>query len=458
MNYAIIDIETTGSNAGTGRITEIAIYIHDGKSIVDEFCSLINPECEIPPFISKLTGITNEMVENAPKFYEVAKQIVNITEDTIFVAHNASFDYNFIRQEYKSLGYKYDKSYLCTLQMSRQLIPGHPSYSLGKLCKNLNIEIENRHRAHGDALATSKLFELILKNSNSKNFPEEFIRNDYMNLRFPPGFNRKIIEQLPENSGVYYFHDSAGIVLYIGKSKNIKKRVLTHFSNKQTRRAIELRNSICDITFEETGNELIALLLESQEIKNQKPFYNRKQKGSYQNSNLIYFYDEQRYLNLAISKKIDGAELLCTLNSNEEAEAIVEKLVLKFDLCKKLCGAHDFSHSCFSYSVKQCKGACIGKESPESYNERVKKGIETQKFENQNFMIIGTGRIEKEKSIVHVEKGKYMGFGFFEPEISGENPEILKSFIKPANDNRDVRQIIRSYIKKTGTQAQIIHH
>lgn len=458
MKYAIIDIETTGSKAGTGRITEIAIYIHDGKTIVDEFCSLINPECEIPPFISKLTGITNEMVESAPKFHEVAKQIVKITEDTIFVAHNASFDYNFIRQEYKSLGYKFDRNYLCTLQMSRQLIPGHTSYSLGKLCRNLNIEITNRHRAHGDAFATTKLFELILKNANTDNFPEEYIRNDHLNLRFPPNFNRNILDKLPENTGVYFLHDSLGNTIYIGKSKNIKKRVLQHFTNKQNRRAIDIRNSICDITFEVTGNELIALLLESQEIKKQKPFYNRKQKGSFQNFHLVYFYNKQKYLNIAISKKLTDSELLCTVNSFEEAEAILEKLLLKFNLCKKYCGAGDISNSCFGYSVKQCKGACIGIEAPETYNERVKSAIEAQSFENQNFMIIGTGRYEREKSIVHVEKGKYIGFGFFDPELSGENPEILKSFVRQGNDNRDVRQIIRSYIKKPKTQTLIIHH
>jgi DNA polymerase-3 subunit epsilon len=279
MKFAIVDIETTGSKPGSGRITEVAIYLHDGEKIINEFCSLINPESFIPPFISKLTGISNEMVENAPKFHEIAKEIVQITEGAVFVAHNAAFDYNFIRQEFKSLGFNYARDYFCTLQVSRQILPGLPSYSLGKLCSSLNIEIENRHRAHGDALATVRLFEHLCGKTSNKITISDFIKNDYLNLRFPPGFNKSIMDTLPVNAGVYYFHDSNGNVIYIGKSNNIRKRVLSHFNNKKSRRQIDMRNAISDISFEETGNELIALLLESEEIKKQKPFRNLFEAG-----------------------------------------------------------------------------------------------------------------------------------------------------------------------------------
>ena len=202
MKFAIVDIETTGSIAGNCRITEIAIFLHDGEKIIDTFCSLINPECTIPPFISKLTGIDNDMVEHAPKFYEVAKNVVEITEDAIFVAHNASFDYNFIRQEFKALGFNFTREYFCTLQVSRQLLPGQQSYSLGRLCRNLNITLENRHRAHGDALATVKLFELLFEQTTKEKNLAEFIRSDFLNIKLPPGFNKQVLENLPEKSGV----------------------------------------------------------------------------------------------------------------------------------------------------------------------------------------------------------------------------------------------------------------
>ena len=160
--YAIIDIETTGQASKTGKITEIAIYIHNGFEITDSFSSLINPECYIPGLITNLTGIDNEMVRTAPKFFEVAKRIVEMTTDKVFVAHNVSFDYKFIQEEFKRLGYNYERKTMCTVRMGRKFLPGHKSYSLGKICDELNISINGRHRAAGDALATVKLFEIIL--------------------------------------------------------------------------------------------------------------------------------------------------------------------------------------------------------------------------------------------------------------------------------------------------------
>lgn len=162
--YAVVDIETTGGNNKTGKITEIAIYIFNGSQITDSFVTLINPECEIPYFITNITGINNEMVANAPKFYEVARKIVELTANKIFVAHNVSFDYNFIRKEFKELGFDFSRKTMCTVELSRKYIPNHRSYSLGNICSELGIEINGRHRAAGDALATVKLLELILKN------------------------------------------------------------------------------------------------------------------------------------------------------------------------------------------------------------------------------------------------------------------------------------------------------
>lgn len=166
--YAVVDIETSGGRAQLDRITEIAIYIHDGEKIVDEFSTLINPETYIPSFITRLTGINNDMVATAPKFYEVAKKIVLITEGCLFVAHNAPFDYRFIQEEFKRLGYNYQRQTMCTVRMSRKIIPGMGSYSLGNLCQNLGITINNRHRAAGDALATTQLLEILINKTEGK--------------------------------------------------------------------------------------------------------------------------------------------------------------------------------------------------------------------------------------------------------------------------------------------------
>jgi len=170
--FSIIDIETTGNNTKYGKITEFALYQFDGQKITKEFSTLLNPEMDIPFYITKLTGINNEMVKDAPRFHEVARTIVELTAGRTFVAHNVSFDYNFVKKEFERLGYNFNRKTICTVKLARKLIPGHSSYSLGKLCSDLGIEIKERHRAAGDAFATVKLFKILLQKN-------ELIQNTY---------------------------------------------------------------------------------------------------------------------------------------------------------------------------------------------------------------------------------------------------------------------------------------
>ena len=443
--YAIVDIETTGGKASFEKITEIAIYIHDGKKIVDEFSSLINPGRMIPSFITRLTGIDNEMVRNAPKFFEVAKIIVEITEGMTFVAHNAQFDYSFVREEFKSLGYTYSRDYLCTVKLSRKLIPGFRSYSLGNLCNNLGIQIENRHRAAGDALATVKLFERLLEHDRDDQVSKS-VRNDYLHLRFPENFDRKIVEKLPEATGVYYLHNEDGSLIYIGKSNNIRKRVLTHFANKGNHKAIEMRNAIRDVSFELTGNELIALLLESDEIKKFQPFFNRAQRHSLFNFGIFQSENKYGYITLKAGKITRGLQPIITSHSMEEAKEMLEKKITKYQLCQKLCGLYDIEYACFHFSINQCRGACISKEPVEEYNKRAMKAIRSLDYTHRNFLIVGSGRNEEERSVVSVENGKYLGFGFFNPEYVAPQAETLKDVISLKQDNRDVHRIIHRHL------------
>jgi DNA polymerase-3 subunit epsilon len=214
--YAIVDIETTGGSARTEKITEIAIYLHDGNQITGEYVTLINPERNIPYFITNLTGITNEMVEDAPRFYEIAKTIVELTEGRTFVAHNARFDYSFIRQEFKSLGFNYKRNILDTVALSRKLIPGHSSYSLGNICKDLNIMINGRHRAAGDAHATVKLFEiLVAKDAELSDSKSGLIRNTKVS-KLNPKLDINKIDAIPDVPGIYYFYNENGNLIYIG--------------------------------------------------------------------------------------------------------------------------------------------------------------------------------------------------------------------------------------------------
>jgi len=241
------------------------------------------------------------MVADAPKFYEVAKEIVEITDGKTFVAHNASFDYHFIRNEFKNLGYKYKKDVLCTVKLSRKLIPGMRSYRLGKICDELQIDINNRHRAEGDVIATTKIFDILLSlDKNSKSQESLFAKPGLTSLN--PDLDKESIKELPEETGVYYFYNKENEIIYVGKSKNIHKRVITHLSNNYSKRAIEMKDHITHIGYETTGNELIALLLESDEIKKHKPVYNRSQRRTSSSYGIFTYEDEQGYIRFYIEK------------------------------------------------------------------------------------------------------------------------------------------------------------
>jgi len=451
--YAIIDIETTGLRPQSDKITEIAIYIHDGNGIVNEYATLIHPEKTIPYFISGLTGITNEMVEGAPRFYEVAKEIIELTENHIFVAHNARFDYNFIKEEFKRLGYHFKRDIFDTVKLSRRLIPGLKSYSLGKLCNHLDIDVNNRHRAAGDALATAKLFELLLyidEESGSKLFAGTGLKDLH------PGLSSEKIKALPEETGVYYFYDENKQLIYVGKSKNIHQRVLTHLTNNSSQSKIEMRDRIAQIDFELTGSELVAYLLESDEIKKNKPVYNRAQRREASYTGIYVSTDKNQYLQFSIGK-INEELPLASFSSVEKAKDILNFLTDEYHLCQKLTGLYKTDGPCFQHQIGICFGACIGKETPGSYNERAQKALKTFEYDNQNFFIIDKGRSGDEKSVVKVAHGKYLGFGYFSREEANSNPDILHDCIQHYTDNRDVQSIIKRYLRNGKIEKLLVY-
>ena len=439
--YAIIDVETTGTAATYGKLTEIAIILHDGVSVTETFNTLINPECNIPYHITRLTGISNEMVANAPKFYEVAKIIIELTAGKIFVAHNATFDYSFIKEEFKRLGYDYKRKTICTVKLGRKLLPGYRSYSLGNICADLGITITDRHRAIGDALATAKLFELLIQQNNLLE-SSLFVQQTYP-------LSKEKMGDIPAKTGVYYFYDSKGSLIYIGKSKDIHQRVLTHMSNSQTKKAIEMRDKIADISWEVTGSELVALLLESSEIKKHKPLYNRSQRRSAFNFGLFSFEDSDGYIHLKINK-IEGEEIpLTTFNFQQEGIDYLHNLAQKYALCKKLCHLDNTTGECFNAQLHDCRGACTGIESAESYNLRVNKSIHPLNYRSPNFFVIDAGRTNDEYAVIRISNGQYNGFGYISTDCPTNDLEALHDCIQRYNDNRDIRMIIKGYLNRS---------
>jgi DNA polymerase III subunit epsilon len=453
--YAIVDIETTGGSSRLEKITEIAVYLHDGISITDEFVSLVNPERNIPYFITNLTGITNEMVENAPRFFEIAKKIIELTEGRTFVAHNARFDYSFIREEYKSLGFNFKRSILDTVALSRKLIPGHKSYSLGNICKDLNININGRHRAAGDALATVRLLELLIAKDIEINGGRSSLLKNTRISKLNPKLDISKVDTVPDEPGVYYFYNEKGDLIYIGKSRNLQQRIATHLSNNSTNKAMEMRDLIADIDWITTGSELIALLKESYEIKKNKPLYNRAQRRTGFQWGIFSFFDQNGYLNFRYGQVNDEEMPVTVFTSKEKAKSRLTSLVESFSLCQKLSGLYDTEGACFHYQVGICKGACIGKESPKDYNERASKIPEKFIFSRRNFFIIDKGHDTEERCAVKIVNGKYAGYGYFNINDMGFGLSAIHDCIDPGVDNSDIQVILKQYLKSNKVEKII---
>jgi DNA polymerase-3 subunit epsilon len=443
--YAILDIETTGGQFNEEGITEIAIYKYDGYEIVDQFISLVNPEKPIQPFVVKLTGINNAMLRSAPKFYEVAKRIIEITDNCILVAHNTSFDYRILRTEFNRLGYDFVKPTLCTVELSKKLIPEQPSYSLGKLVRALGIPMSDRHRASGDALATVKLFQLLLAKDSEKEIVIGLIKAEIKSGLSPKLLD--IVESLPNKTGIYYIHNEKGDLIYIGKSKNIKKRVNQHFTGKNNK-SKKIQAQVFTVTYEETGSELVALLKESEEIKINKPIHNRAQRKSIFQWALYEVLDDKGYLNLILQKADGRKKEITAYTTLQEGKNSLFRITEKYNLCQKLNGLYETQNGCFQYKINECNGACLGKETPEVYNERVEEFLNEMSFNNQNRIIVDRGRKINERSAVLIENGIYKGYCFFDLNYQITNMEVFKNILIPMQNNRDTRTIIQGYLRK----------
>lgn len=446
MRYVITDIETTGGNPKNSKITEIAMYKIENNQVIDEFVTLVNPQTSIPYFIVRLTGINDQMVKNAPTFPEIAKKIIEFTEGCVFVAHNVGFDYSMVRAEFKSLGYVFARPTLCTVKLGRVIIPGHKSYSLGNIAKDLGIYIDGRHRAGGDAYATVQLFQHLY--NLRLDIVQRMISKNEQSKELHPNFDQESIQEIPAKTGVYFFYNEFNQIIYIGKSKHIRKRVIQHLANTKTKKGSKMRTEITRIEYELTGSEVVALLRESQLIKTHTPIYNRKLRKNLFPLGLFSITDEKGYIQLKIGNLSKTNELPITVfQSLPEAKKYLLSKVKQFKLCQKLTQLYPTQHECFGYQINECKGACIEKESTEEYNDRVSSLIHTLKFNQSDFIIIEQGRTKSEKAVILVQNETYRGFSFI-PANYLEHPfEKWEDKIALEKEDRDAKQIIQSYLR-----------
>jgi DNA polymerase III subunit epsilon len=454
--YAIVDIETTGGYAANHRITEIAIYHHDGLNVTGHYHTLINPERNIPHYITGLTGITSEMVLDAPSFSQIASEILEQLEGKIFVAHNAHFDYSFLKKEFEVAGFNWQSKKLCTVRLSRKIIPGLRSYSLGSLCESLGILITNRHRAPGDASATARLFDVLLRRDNDNNIAKALKRNSGETI-LPPNLPREEFECLPAKPGVYYFHNHRGQIIYVGKANNIKKRIAGHFTGdaREWNRS-KIRNEIHHISYELTGNELIALILESQEIRRLWPKYNLAQKYRVEEWGIFDYEDRNGYRRFSVNQVTKGSRPLIRLSSKGDAWNFLWEKVREFELCPKLCGLQVAKGLCFNYQTGECHGACMCIEDEKNYNVRAEKALINFKAKGNSAAIIGRGRSSDEQSLILVDKGIYCGFGFFNKDVTISNFESAKTYIRSSVETPTVQNLVNSYLTNPrGTEVLV---
>lgn len=375
LDLAIVDVETTGAATHYHRIIEIAVLrVHQGR-LVDKFSTLLDPERTISPFIEGLTGIRNKDLEDAPTFRQVKDRLYNLLDGAIFVAHNAKFDYSFLREEFEREKINYTPKRLCTVRLSRALFPDQRKHSLDSIIERFGIICEDRHRAAGDASVLWNFLQILKEQVNSADLRKALVKS-LKTPTFPPRLDELLVQSLPETYGVYVFYDERANPLYVGKSVNIRSKVLSHFSGEQeSAKEQALCRQVADIQTIATSGELGALLLESHLIKRLLPLYNRRSRI---NRRLVvmkkevnnYEYETIRLEYLHTMAPSDLSNIVGIFKSMVQAKEFLWNIARGHTLCPRMLGIEKGNGTCSHTQLKRCNGACSGSEPVDVYNNR----------------------------------------------------------------------------------------
>ncbi|MCW5908047.1 MAG: 3'-5' exoribonuclease [Chitinophagales bacterium] len=446
--YAVIDVETTGGSPANDRVIEIAVVVFDGNRITDTFSTLLNPRRPIDPYVTKLTGITNEMVSSAPTFEEVHQRVLELTHESIFVAHNVKFDFGMLRQEYRRLGIDFNRRQLDTVNLARKVLPGFNSYSLGNICDSLGIPITDRHRALGDAEATVKLLELILSKNTSAKYIEIELNHGIDVDLLPPYLSKAEIEKLPEDAGVFYYRDEVDKVIYLDGVKNIRKKVISHVSSladsPDKKRMFELVRSI---DYELTGTELIAKLTAYREYKKLQPEFNKHIKPQVFTHAIYITTDEQGFSQLKIHPvDWNSGECILKFSSKASANKVLSKIIRENNL-----------YSWFAVRSKMKEKGVIEAKGLKNHNSFIEKTIRKYLYRHPSFFIVGEGIHPDEHSVVCIENNTYKGYGYFNPELTPATPENLREIIRTDEDDFETQKIIRAQLRKMKNAKLVVY-
>jgi len=415
MKFAVIDLETTGGAPRNNKIIEIAIVLSDGERVIDTFHSLVHPEMSIPPFITQMTGIHDRMVESAPRFYQIARRVVELTEDTVMVAHNAQFDYGFLKEEFRQLGYHFHLPTLCTLRLSRHYFPHLPSHSLESLIRSFGIRVQHRHRALDDALATAQIFHAILKRERFHTEPKRVLTRLQQICRIPHRISTDQLDQLPKACGVYIFKDRHNRILYIGKSKNLRQRIRSHFRIQNPRHALLFQN-VAKIDCALTGNELLALLLERELILKHRPAYNVLHKAPNSDYALVFqkknLWDGQLRIASFPDEIPPAGQILRYFKTRRSAQSYLAHICTAYKLCTNHLQLGHLLKICPLHGHRCKKDTSTARDNEHLQNlERALQDIQTSFRED--FVLDLPGRSSEERAVVYIRDGYVRGWRYY---------------------------------------------
>lgn len=412
--YAILDIESSGSKFQKEAIMEIAIYRFDGKEVIDQFISLINPEQKIDDYVQKLTGITDKMVKTAPKFHEVAKRIIEITENAILVGHNVTYDYKILKRTFLSLGFDFQAKIIDTFPLSKKLLPNQTAYSLSKLCKELGIPVTDVHRASGDARANVELFKILLE----KDIYKDIIKHSIITESEIQTVKQWeiLLKSIPHKMGVFYFFDEVGNIIYVGKSKNIATKILKISTSNATTN-LQIQSKVKKINYELTATELITYLKFKNEIKNIKPIFNSESIEKIRNY-FINITTENEENKIVILRKSDDNTFVSyrTYSEAKSAQRFIE------------LSLHNQLYNKFELSI------------------------------SEDFLLIDRGKARNEKSFVAIKSNRIIGYGFYQvyKQIeTWEKIEQLMISVESAED--DYEELKSNYYRGKFREIKIIN-
>ncbi len=448
-----LDVETTGTSPIRDRIIDIGIVRVENGKITNTFDSLIDPQDHLPPEITRITGITSELLYNAPTFRSIKEKVDELLADSVIVAHNSQFDTAFLKSEYSRLGEKFNPKHLCTVKLSRVMYPRFRHHNLDSIVERFGLHCEPRHRAFPDARVLWDFFQILTKHEKKERF-EEAVDSLIKRPSIPKGISTKLVDNLPETPGVYIFYGENGSPLYVGKSVNIKSRVLSHFydSQKVTKEFL-ISEQTKHIDFNETEGELGALLKEKRLIAELKPIYNRKLREIKTMPIAILNIDNNGYntVNIKNSNEIKHYEIqniLSVFRSRTDLKKSLSEKAKEFKLCKKLLGIENTKDSCFGTQIETCNGACINQENPLKYNLRFLDAFSKSKVKQWPFkgpIIISEGEIGH---IIYM--WCYLG-------IVDTNTPIEETSIDPTKlqFDWDTYKILVNYLLKTDSAKKI---